>query len=119
MQSRVGGKPLVLCSDFQWESNQTLTQTDGGQTPLILLDNEFEITGDANGTNRNGEEYTVEITSPIVKKKNCRWFVSGVVELVVDNKTLSLDYGNGICDQVGDLTLPNGQVVQIQVRRSW
>lgn len=106
-------------SEASWQSSYTLTQVEGGGTPLILLDNAFEITGDGNGVNRNSKAYTVEITTPLLKKRVCPWVVSGAIELTVDGKTVSLDYGNGICDRKAILTLPNGTQHEILVRRWW
>jgi hypothetical protein len=106
-------------SQSTWQSNYTLMQVEGGGTPLILLDNVFETTGSGSGVNRNGKAYTVEITSPLVKKRICVWIVAGAIELTVDGKTVSLDYGNGICDNKATLTLPNGTQHEILVRRWW
>lgn len=102
-----------------WESEQLLTQVEGGSTPLILLDNSYLFTGTASGVNRNGKTYSVETTSPLLKKKVCPWLVSGIIELEVDGHLLTLDYGNGECDKYGNLTLPNGDIIQIELRRVW
>lgn len=102
-----------------WESNNTLTQTDGGNTPFVLLDNVYEITGNASGVNREGQAYTVDITSPLVKDKLCPWVSSGIVELQVDSYLISLDYGPGTCDKFAILTLPNGTEHQIVIQKWW
>lgn len=102
-----------------WETAQSLVQTEGGSTPLLQIDNEFEFTMTANGVNRNGQAFSVNTTEPLLKKKVCPWVVSGVLQLQVADKTISLDYGAGNCDKFGELTLPNGTVMTIEVRRSW
>ena len=91
-----------------WESNGKLTQTAGGQTPLNFWDNVFEITGTANGVNREGLAFQVNIEEALVKDKICPWLVSGVLTLTVYNVDVSVDYGNGNCDRKAILTLPNG-----------
>ena len=102
-----------------WESVQMLTQLEGGNTPLILLDNVFEFTADGSGVNRNGTAYSVKTITPLLKKKTCPWLVSGIIELEVDGKKLSLDHGNGDCDKFGTLTLPNGVEMEIELERVW
>lgn len=106
-------------SQASWQSSYTLTQVEGGNTPLILLDNVFEITGTGSGVTRNGKEYSVAVTSPLVKRRICAWVVSGVLELTLNSKTVTLDYGNGVCDRKAILTLPNGEQREILVRRWW
>lgn len=106
--------------DFaQWESDVLLVQTSGGETPLNFFDNVFEMTGDANGINRNGQAFTVNIDNPLVKDKLCPWLVSGILDLTVDNVKVSLDYGNGTCDKKAILTLPNGTEHEILIHRWW
>ncbi len=102
-----------------WESQQQLTQIEGGGTPLILLDNVFEFTSNSSGINRNGEAFTVETIEPLVKSKLCPWIVSGIIQLDVAGKTLKLNYGTGNCDKFGTLTLPNGAEMIIEIRRTW
>lgn len=102
-----------------WESNYQLTQTEGGQTPLILSDNVFEVTGSANGVNRNGQAFTATIDEPLVKNKLCPWVSEGLITLTIDSKTLSLNYGSGTCDNKATLTLPSGAEKQIVIRRWW
>lgn len=99
----------------EWESDALLTQTSGGGTPLNFFDNVFEITGTANGVNRNGTAYTVDIDNPLIKDKICPWIVSGMLSLHVNNLTVSVDYGNGNCDRFATLILPNGTEHQIVI----
>ncbi|MCB0520786.1 MAG: hypothetical protein H6577_21610 [Lewinellaceae bacterium] len=102
-----------------WESNYLLTQTAGGQTPFILSDNVFEVTGNANGINRNDKAYTATIEEPLLKNKLCPWLSQGLITLTIDSKTLTLDYGTGTCDNKATLTLPNGAQQEITIRRWW
>ncbi|HEY8934294.1 MAG TPA: hypothetical protein VIM65_03705 [Cyclobacteriaceae bacterium] len=60
----------------------------------------------ASGTNRHGNEYTVSITTPLVYLGSCikanKVFmpVSGVkvITNITKSKTITIDYGNGDCD---------------------
>ncbi len=102
-----------------WESSYLLTQTTGGQTPNILSDNVFEVTGNASGTNRNGHDFTATIDEPLLKNKLCPWVSSGLITLIVEDKTLTLNYGSGSCDNKATLTLPNGNSREINIKRWW
>ncbi|MCO6479062.1 MAG: hypothetical protein J5I94_20675 [Phaeodactylibacter sp.] len=101
-----------------WEASHTLTQVAGGETP-IMIDNIFEITGGSSGVNRNGVAFTAEITSPLVKRKNCRWLVAGVKTITVNNRTRTLEYGDGECDRIATVTYPNGFSREVLIRNWW
>lgn len=96
--------------------NRTRTQTEGTSTPYFIWDDVFEIEGQSNGINRNEQNYTRTITSPLVKPRNCRWFVQGTIEFVTGENTATLDYGNGSCDRLATLTV-NGESREIRLRR--
>ncbi len=101
-----------------WEASHTLTQVAGGDTP-IAIDNVFEVTGGSSGVNRNGVAFTVEITEPLVKRKNCPWLVAGVKTITVNNRTRTLDYGDGECDRIATVTYPNGFSREVLIRNWW
>ena len=86
-----------------WNANHTNTQTTGLGTPLLHWDDEFDITGGANGQNsRNGtiNTWTRAITTALHKKANCKWFDAGVVALTLNGLSATLDFGNGTCDNL-------------------
>lgn len=115
-----GGKITFPNGDVvTWDADHTMTQVAGGNTPFILLDNVFEIAGGSSGVNRNGKAYTMEITTPLIKKFGCPWFVSGVKNLTVENKTVTIDYGTGDCDNKAIVTLPNGTQHEIVIKKWW
>ncbi len=87
----------------------------GTLTPFFIWDDEFEITGNTNGTRRNGASYTATITKPILVKMACKWFVSGTKEMVSNNNTVILDYGDGECDNIATVTV-NGETREITIR---
>ncbi|MBI5916825.1 MAG: hypothetical protein HY842_15730 [Bacteroidetes bacterium] len=112
----VGGKITFPNGEVAtWEANHVMTQVEGGNT-AALIDNVWEITGGATGVTRNGKAFTTEIVTPLVKKRACPWTVSGTKTLTVDTKTVTIDYGNGICDRKATVTLPNGTVKEILIR---
>lgn len=102
-----------------WQASHTMTQIAGGNTPFILLDNVFEITGSSSGVNRNGIPFSSEITTPLVKEKICPWIVSGIREVTVGQFTRTIDYGDGQCDRWATVTLPNGNTRTIPIRPWW
>ena len=104
----------------QWSSAQTLTMTNGYATPLIRLDDVFAVNGASNGTNRNGKTFATTTLTPLVKKATCSWFVSGSKQLTLNgDKTITINYGDGSCNRVATLTLPNGTTKEVNVKRWW
>lgn len=98
-----------------WEANHTMVLTEGANT-ATWLDNVWEVSGNASGITRNGKAFTSEITTPLVRKRVCRWAVSGVKTLTIEGKTITIDYGNGTCDRIATVTGPNGHTRIIQIR---
>lgn len=62
------------------------------------LDNVYHINGNWNTTFSNGFERNGEVVETLVRKLNCLYFVSGIIEVTQDGFTGSLDYGPGTCD---------------------
>jgi hypothetical protein len=103
---------------IQWNATHTNTQTAGLGTPNFPLDDEFDITGNADGQNKRGVKllnWTRQITNPLHKKFTCRWFSNGTVNITRNAKAGVLDYGNGTCDNQATMTI-NGVVKTITLR---
>jgi len=67
-------------------------------------DDECLITGSASGTTWKGIKYENTIISALHWKRACKFFVSGVVEIVRSGgEPVTLDYGDGECDAVATL----------------
>lgn len=85
------------------------------------LNDQWSVTGTANGTNRNGNVYEMEITTALVYKRECaignRVFmaVSGTKELTVNGRKLIIDYGAGECDRKVTITV-DGQSKEVEVK---
>lgn len=91
-----------------YKSNRTRTWVEGESTILNWLDDVYEITGTAEGTNSAGLDFTAEITSPFVVKLSCPWVVEGVFELSPDGLNVrTFDFGDGTCDAKANLTVGN------------
>lgn len=63
-------------------------------------DDSIQRTGTVEATNSRGQTYTSAIITPMVRKGNCRWPVSGVREITRGDKKITLDYGDGTCDNL-------------------
>ena len=83
-----------------WNYNLTIPQNDT-----------VEFTGNASGTNRAGVSYTSEITSTIKYKRSCAFPsmifipVSGTKTITTANHVLTVDFGDGTCDQIVTVSL--------------
>ncbi|HEY1046560.1 MAG TPA: hypothetical protein VGF79_08980 [Bacteroidia bacterium] len=96
-----------------WQSVRNITKTlDNGAG---ILGDQFEVTGQASGVNRNGENFTVSIDVPLVKKVEmgcARTFIKGKITLTnaSSGKTIKIDYdpfNDGRCDLTAKATINN------------
>lgn len=101
------------------EESRTRTQVQGKETEE-LSDDVFEITGSAYGTTAEGVEYSREITVPLVKNRECFWILSGVIETLAGDNSVTLDFGNGECDDKAVRTV-NGdsEEIKMKYRMQW
>ena len=83
--------------------NRVRELIEGYNTPLVWLDNVYSITGSWATTFPNGI-HTATITTPLIVKLSCPHIVSGVVSIVRDNATSSIDFGDGSCDNLAIFT---------------
>jgi hypothetical protein len=86
---------------------------EGYNTPEILNDNVYSITGVWSTTFPNGIQ-TTTITTPLIVKLNCRNIVSGEMNFVRNNSTANLNFGNGSCDNIAVYTI-NGNSYTISL----
>ncbi|HUM46363.1 MAG TPA: hypothetical protein PLD84_05520 [Chitinophagales bacterium] len=90
---------LIDGATITWIANRDREWIQGIGTP-DPDDDSFLITGESSGTDRMGQPFTVEITTPLLKNA-CAWIVSGIKEVTHGaNPTRVIDYGNGDCDDV-------------------
>ena len=83
--------------------------TAGYDTPLILNDNVYSVTGSWTTTYPNTTVQTSVITSPIIVKLGCTPLNSplsqGVITFTRNSRVATLDYGNGSCDNTAIFTI--------------
>lgn len=97
--------------EIQWSSTRTVTWVSGYLTPLVNSDDVYEIAGAANGINREGKKFAVNITTPLEKKNSCSYITKGVIEIVPeDKKARVLDYGDGACDNKAKLSIGKNSI---------
>jgi len=77
--------------------------------------------GVASGTNRDGKEYLMTITKDLVYSRACQISnkvfiaVSGEKTFVADNKLLTINYGDGACDNKVTITI-NGKSTEVEIK---
>lgn len=108
-----------------WNSEITRSWTEGRETGFFtkdsadkfmglagILDDVYELTGTAEGTDRDGQAYTMIITEPLVIRLDCRWITQGIFELQPENIALrTFNYGDGVCDNQALLTIRNKEYI--------
>ena len=103
------GKPKVkreiINGKLTWPSGRWIERSSEkyfemvkGVNTRLREDDVFSITGEASGKNSRNKSWTAKITSPLEKRANCRWITKGIVNFQRNDKTGSLDYGSGDCD---------------------
>jgi hypothetical protein len=103
-------------STMSWNSTRNREWITGENTANDWRDDEYVITGSANGTNFEGNSFTANITSGLLIALNCPYIKQGVFELTPAGKaTRIFDYGNGTCDANASVTV-NGSTFPITLR---
>ena len=113
----VGGKTTWPDGTFATREVNRTREWIRATTPLL---DSWIITGTASGTNRKSRVYSMEITKPLVFKRECASSrkvsiaVEGTKELTVDGKLVVIDYGDGTCDNKVTITI-NGTSKEVEV----
>ncbi|MCG6188869.1 hypothetical protein [Maribellus maritimus] len=88
---------------------------EGIDSEMDQTDDMVQITGYTNATTSEGDEYMKEIIEPLIRTRNCRFIVQGVVEITLNGELLSsLDYGDGECNDVAILT-QDGETAEVDL----
>ncbi|WP_066629900.1 hypothetical protein [Labilibacter marinus] len=107
--------------EISWtkKADKIRTLIAGGDTKGYPWDDQFLITGTSSGTSSMGYSVAREITTPILRKRDCRFAVSGIIEIVKtkdgEAKTTWLDYGDGTCDYKAVVTDEEGNTKEIML----
>lgn len=108
------------CTNGTWNidytGTKTIKQIAGYSTKNNEADDVISITGSSSGKNREGRNFTTNITSALIKKSTCKWMSSGTVDVTPDGfKTRTVDFGNGSCDDDATFTV-NGQTISFKLK---
>ncbi len=120
----VGGKATWTSTSGElMEATREVNRTREWVRASNPANDQWIVTGTAAGVNRNGRVYEMDITKPMVYKRECalsdRVFIAveGTKELIVDGKKITIDYGDGTCDRLVTITI-NGESKEVRVRGS-
>jgi hypothetical protein len=81
------------------------------------VDNVFLISGNWGFTNREGVTYSKEVLTSLRREWACRFIVSGELLISKNDASVTLDFGDGSCDGLGELTFADGSTKEIVLRR--
>ncbi|MBL7912082.1 MAG: hypothetical protein JNJ41_13570 [Bacteroidia bacterium] len=109
-----------VCSSPNWTIKYSFdrTFTNYGKGNPSGTDPVVEVFGTANGVNRVGKAFSVNIpqASPLIKHKQCQYIDKGILELTPEGfKTRTVDFGNGTCDDDATFTV-NGSTVAFKLK---
>ncbi len=102
-------------STRSWDAQQTITYLAGFGTKQNS-DDIIEVTGSGSGINKKGKSFGYTIIEALLKDKSCKWIEKGKAEIKLNDKVMTIVFGNGDCDRKAQLTLPNGTVKNILLR---
>jgi hypothetical protein len=111
--SLVGGKlTFADGTTITREANHTRTKYHGETRE----DSYATLTGSASGTLQDETDYNMEITTEILISGACglHVHVSGVKEFVAGETAVTIDFGDGTCDNLADVTI-NGETTTIEL----
>ncbi|PLW92216.1 MAG: hypothetical protein C0592_11890 [Marinilabiliales bacterium] len=109
---QVNGTVTTSEGIIYWNSTRQHEWIEGESTVLNPWDDVYLITGSADGTNVQGEDFDVVINTPLRVQVGCRWITAGSMTLTSGDFTISVDYGSGACDADAVVTI-NGNTYNI------
>lgn len=104
------GMTINRTSERQWE------WIEGLDTELEQTDDMIQITGFTVAETSEGDVYRKEIVEPLIRSRDCRFIVQGVVEITLNGELISsLNYGDGECNDMAILTR-DGETYEVELR---
>lgn len=89
-----------------WNCAKTISVEIGQDSIIGTNDDVTYLSGTANGTDRNGKNFSTVIDSPLKRLGYCAHIVQGIQTVKLDGKKdRTIDYGNGTCDNIATLTI--------------
>ncbi|MDT0553243.1 hypothetical protein [Urechidicola vernalis] len=103
-----------------WDNGDTASRVGekvremiAGSDTWIWSDNVYSTTGNWNTVRKNGTEITAQIVNPLIRNLECRFIISGSIDLTKNDRHGVLDFGEGECDNMATLTLDDGTVIEV------
>ncbi|MFM7216815.1 MAG: hypothetical protein ACKO1U_02210 [Bacteroidota bacterium] len=91
---------------MSWNSTRT-REMISGFGDLVWLNDVYKINGTANGSNSNGNTFTMSISN-VIRDNSCHWLTSGTMVINPANQLArTVDFGNGNCDDQATVTVGN------------
>ncbi len=81
-------------------------------------DNIFLITGNWTTTFKDGTVLSANVLEPLRREMACRFIVSGILELHKQDRSGTLNFGDGSCDNVAIFTNEAGVETEVVLRRN-
>lgn len=92
-------------STMTYRSESVRLQSAGAGTASIL-DDTWRMEGSSKGVNRDGMAWTAKTTKVIIKKGDCKWYDSGILQITpATGSVRTIDFGDGTCDNIAKLTV--------------
>lgn len=105
---RVTNGAIIMANNggtISYEASHNNEWTEGEET-LAYTDDVYSITGTSSGVTLAGKAYSAAITTALIAKPDCPYFVSGITDIIPSGEAVrTLNYGNGDCDNVATLTV--------------
>ena len=103
------GDSLVVKREYSGEKEWI----DGFLTPEFA-DNKYYITGGGTITVNDDLTFEREIITPLFVDRACRFILSGVVEVTRGDEVMTIDFGDGTCDNIAVVT-KDGESEEIEL----
>lgn len=101
---------------FLNSGSYTMKQSAGVDTPFLLTDNVYEMTGGNHVvTNAAGETLTLTVLETLVKKYECEYISKGKLQIEGGLLNGVINYGNNDCDNNYTYTHHNGFIFELKM----
>ncbi|MEW7292552.1 hypothetical protein [Aquimarina sp. 2304DJ70-9] len=125
-RSEAGNTAFSTSSNFSfaWADGLTATSESNFVKETFLDSNPdnpqdseyYKLTSGSSLTQfNNGDRYGVEITTPLRNERGCAYTVSGVIVTTQNSEVITLDYGDGTCDNIATQTDGEGNETTIEL----
>lgn len=98
------GNVITRQSDRVWQWIAGMDTEEDQTDDVITISGKSEA-------QMNGETYKKEITTPLKRIGGCRYIVEGIVKITLSGEVIcTMDYGDGTCDAIAEMTNADGTV---------